>query len=71
VLYFVRETRSTSPEAYAIFHVLRQGTTAQSTSCFKQSLNILNIILYFVLFYTTYMTGQPELYLLFKQRPQL
>jgi len=56
VLYFVRETRSTSPQAYAIFHVLRQGTTAQSTSCFKQSLSILNIILYFILYYFIQLT---------------
>jgi hypothetical protein len=30
-LYFVRETRSTAPDAYAIFHALRHDTTVQYT----------------------------------------
>jgi hypothetical protein len=36
LLYFVRETRTTAPETYIIFHVLRQVSTVQSTNCLKQ-----------------------------------
>jgi hypothetical protein len=51
-LYFVLETRSTAPEA--IFHVLRQDTTVQSTVVLKQSLNIfdLNFILFYIILHT-------------------
>ena len=59
-MYFVRETPSTVPEAYAIFQVLRQDTTVKSTDILKQSFTVLNLF-YFVLFYTTYMTGYCEL----------
>jgi len=34
VFYFVHETPSTAPESYAIFQVLRQDTTVQSTDTF-------------------------------------
>jgi hypothetical protein len=47
-LYFVLETRSTAPKAYAIFHELRQVTTVQSTNILKQSLNNFNVT--FILF---------------------
>jgi len=53
VLYFLRETRSTAPEAYAIFLVLPQNTTVQYTDILKQSLNIVDltfIVNYFIQF---------------------
>ena len=71
VLYLVRESRSTAPEAYAVLHVLRQDTTVQYTDILKSSLNVFNInLFYFALFYTTYLTGHYALCQSFKQRPQ-
>jgi len=42
-LYFVRESRSTAPEACDIFQVLPQNTTVQYTDILKQSLNIVDL----------------------------
>jgi hypothetical protein len=62
-LYFVLETRSTALEA--IFHVLRQDTTVQSTVDLKQSLNIFDLTLfYFILFYIPYFKKHYALYLI-------
>jgi len=70
-IVFLSESRSTAPEAYAIFHVLRQDMTAQYTDTLKRSLNVFNInLFYFALFYTTYLTGHYALCQSFKQRPQ-
>ena len=48
VLYFVHETRSTAPDAYAVFHLLRQDTTVQSTDILKQSFIVFDFT--FILF---------------------
>jgi len=48
VFYFVRETHSTAPETYAVFYVLRQATTVQSTNILKQCFIIFKFT--FILF---------------------